>query len=261
MSLSETKEEIVELVEENLEVIATGYPMAEVGDTFEDVAKNLEALGCCKLLLELDVDRFHRDLVWAGYARRYFLKRSQVEQHVDFHHARSRCNSFFCAIAAGDIALAAEIGALSPEAWMPDGEYEEDFAYFRFVHLLLAGADPGQTAPLVEQIETVQGKPSPRLSVVQAFQAGDAAAFEAAFTALADARNDQADAQLDAFMGDPSYRPRASVFVEGLALLRLAELRRLGPKRREYPRCPYAARATRVSPQPEDIFVELEAGP
>jgi hypothetical protein len=258
LSLSETKEEIIEGLEDTLDVIAGGAPASRLGLTYEDAARGLEALACCNLLLDLDVERFQRFLVLAGYARRRFLQRSHAEKSTDHHLARSRCDSFFCAIAAGDPALAVEIGALSPDAWLPDGEYEEDFAYFRFLHLLLEGAGPDATAPLVEQMEVAQGKPSPRLDLVKAFQAADADAFESAFTALVDARNARVDADKDLFMGDVTHVPRASIFVEGLALLRIAELRRLGPRRREYPRCPFAARAVRVSPQLEDPFPQLE---
>jgi hypothetical protein len=259
LSLRETKEEIIESLEETLDVIAGGAPASRLGGTYEDAAIGLEALGCCNLLLDLDLDRFHRFLVYAGYARRRFLQRSHAEKSADHHMARSRCDSFFCALAAGDPALALEVGALSPAEWLPDGEYEEDFAYFRFLHLLLEGAGPEATAPIVEQMKDAQGKPSPRLVVVEALQAGDADAFESAFTALADARNDRVDDDKDIFMGDVTYGPRASIFVEGLALLRIVEIRRLGPRRREYPRCPYAARTIRI-PSPEDPFPKLELG-
>ncbi|WP_437707689.1 Imm49 family immunity protein [Sorangium sp. So ce448] len=260
MSLRETKEEIIENIEESLDVLAGGAPASRLGVTYEDAARGLEALACCNLLLDLDVERFHRFLVFAGYARRRFLRRSHAEQSADHHVARSRCDSFFCALAAGDPALAVEIGALSPAAWLPDGEYEEDFAYFRFLHLLLDGAGSDATAPLVGQMEAAQGGPSPRLDVIKAFQAEDADAFELAFAALVDARNARVDADKKLFTGEVTYGPRASVFVEGLALLRLAELRGLGPRRREYPRCPYVARAVSISPQPEDLFDELEQG-
>ncbi|KYF90962.1 hypothetical protein BE20_03445 [Sorangium cellulosum] len=259
MSLRDIKADVIDELEENLEIIAAGHPVRELGDTYEDAARCLEALGCCKLLLEMDPARFHRDLVWAGYARRRFLRRSAAEKNeVDHHLARSRCDSFFCAIAAGALALADEIGSLSPTVWIPEGEYEEDFAYFRFLHLFLRGAGP--TAPLVEQMKSALGASSPRLAVVEAFEASDADAFEAAFTALVDDRNDRVDRDKTMFSDDVTFAPRASVFVEGLALLRIAELRRLGPRQREYPRCPYAARAVSVSPQPEDLFDELELG-
>lgn len=258
MSLDEIREEIKDGLGELFEVIASGYPTEDVGDVFESTSRHLEALGCCKLLLDLDVDRFHRDLIWAGYARRRYLQRSRAEANVSQNIARSRCDSFFCAMAAGDDALAIEIGSLSPNVWVPDGEYEEDFAYFRFLHLLLEGADAATTAVLLTQLKDAQGGASPRLAVAEAFQAADAAAFEAAFVSLVDARNIRVDAEKVTFMDDITYVPRANIFVEGLALLRLAELRRLGPQRREYPRCPYAARVSRLTPSPEDVFLEME---
>lgn len=260
MSLRETKQDILDELEQSLGGIAASLPASELGEAFEDAARGLEALACCRLLLDLDVERFHRDLVWAGYARRRFLQRSREQKNDgDLHLARSRCNSFFCAIAAGDLALAGEIAALSPVTWIPEGEYEDDFAYFRFFQLLLEGAGASETGPVIDQMKAAQGKPSPRLAIITAFQSGVAADFEAAFTDLLDTRNSGVDAERKLFSDEPTYGPRAEIFVEGLALLRLAEVRRLGPARREYPRCPYAARATAPGARPEDIFDELGA--
>lgn len=257
MTLRETKDDLIDALDEPLGVIAAGYPARQLGAPFEEAATLLEGLACCKLLLEMDPDRFHRDLVWAAFARRAYLTRCRAEGLTDHRMARSRCSGFFCAVAAGDLQLAAELGALSPPAWMPDGEYEDDFAWARYLHLLVAGADAAARAPLLAQMAAAQGKASPRLAIGEAFQAGDADAFEAAFTDLAAERNQRVDDDLPLFRDDPSYAPRAAIFVEGLALLRLAASAGLGPRRREYPRCPYVARASSLAERPEDIFDEL----
>ena len=54
------------------------------------------------------------------------------------------------------------------------------------------------------------------------------------------------------------FVPRSEVFVEGLALLRLAE--RLGFELRDdYPMCPGIARLRPGKPFPDDMFPEIEA--
>jgi hypothetical protein len=57
---------------------------------------------------------------------------------------------------------------------------------------------------------------------------------------------------------DVTFEPGSYVFVEGLALLRLADRFGIGPQRREYPRCPYLVRMTPLRARPDDIFLEIE---
>lgn len=260
MGLHETRDEILEHLKEQLSVIAGGYPAREMGSLYEEVATCFQAIGCCNLLLQADAEGFHRNLMWAALARRTFLARSLAEKSADdFRMARSRCESFFCAIAAGDWLMAREIGDLSPADVTPDGEYEDDFAYYRFVDLLIKGADAAERERILLRFEAaLEGAASPRLDVCKALHSANADDFEKALRDLIGAHQDFIDESQVRFADDATFEPRSRVFVEGLALMKIAEHARIGPRAREYPLCPSIARVNPLRVRPDDIFTEIE---
>lgn len=260
MKLRDARTEILELLKEQLSIIAGGYPAAKLGEVFEDVAKCFQAIGCANLLISADAEGFHRNLIWAGFTRRHFLNRSLAERSADdFHLARSRCESFFCTIAAGDILLAREIGDLSAQRWLPDGEYEDDFSYHLFLSLVINGSDAPACASALERLEgSLRGAPPTRLDICRAIHARSSADFEAAFGALLDAHLQWVEEGRSLFSDDVTFAPRSYVFVEGLALMRLAEQLQIGPREREYPLCPSIARVNPLRARPDDLLVEIE---
>lgn len=260
MDLRNTKRQLVDLLKEQLSIIGGGYPVAKLGDVYEAAAVCFQAVGCSNLLISADKGGFYKNLIWAGFTRRHFLKRSVAERGTDdFHLARSRCESFFCAVAAGDLPLALEIGDLSPRGWMPDGEYDDDFSYHFFLYLLLKGGDAQPRAAALEKFEeALQGVESPRFDICKALHAVSAAEFEAAFRALIEERVAWAEDGGDLFSDDATFAPRSHIFVEGLALLRIAENLRIEPRQREHAMCPLIARGAPLAARPDDLLMEVE---
>src|SRR5258708_2222216 len=162
---------LLEAIQENLAMVAARHPIDELGETFEQLSIQLQALGCSKLLADMDQDGFRKSLIHDAFARRYFLRKSQQKGNgKDLHLAISRVGSIFSAIVAGVPALARELVALSPGEWLKDGEYADDFCYFHLIHRLVAGVDEaGLTGALARFEAAADGKGGARLTVAKAY--------------------------------------------------------------------------------------------
>jgi hypothetical protein len=260
MGMIKRKEQVLDDVKENISVIAMKYPMVELGDPYEQLEEGLEALACCLLLGEAHVTKFQHHLIWSALARQYYLMGCAAEGLVDdFHMARSRSQAVFCALAAGDRALAIKVGDLAPSARIVDGEYADDFAYHWLVHLL--NKDAGEAtlrAALDDYKVALDGGPGERWAVCTALVDRDPAAFEEAFPELVEAHAALMAEEAPWHEDRPTFEPRAGLFVEGLGLLRLAEFRGVAPARPEYPPlCPSLARPKTLKTRPDDIFAAL----
>src|SRR5581483_2076951 len=259
MSLADKRSSLLEDVEDQLAVIAAGDPVKEVGDVFEQAARDFQAIACCNLLLKADRKGLQKHLFWAGLTQRTFLERSQRQGNVgDFRLARSRWDSMYCAIAAADDRLAGEIHALAPKDWIQDGEYEYDFAYHLFISLVATGGDqPSRATALARFEKALDGSASIRLELCQAIQSASGPLFEDALARLADARVAEVKKEREtANDDDAAFEPLASVFVEGLALVRLGAVLGLAPLR-DYPLCPAIGWLQPASRRPDDLFAEI----
>lgn len=260
MTLARRHEDVFEDLKAQLSLVAGNSPVSELGPVYEQVEECLKALACCHLLRNADTAKFQNNLVWAALARREFLDRCQVERNLSDHRrARSRSEAVFAALAAGDLALALEVGDLSPMDWIRDGEYEDDFAYHWLVHLLAKNSDAGALQRAFDAYErALDDGPGERLAVCRALCTKDSAAFEEAFPALVAAQAARMD---EARAGDEAidtFEPQSRLFIEGFALLRLADTQGISPASPGYPPlCDSLARLAPLPVRPDDIFVEL----
>jgi len=261
LSLSEIRKDIIDQIKESLSSIAGGYPVDKLGNVFEETASCFQSLGICNLLLNLDADGFFRNLILSGFTRRYYLKRSRQENNIsDEHLGISRTESLFDIIAAGDIELAREIVDLSPGQWVPDGEYEDDFCYYSFFHNYIKTFDKSDKTLLkniLDQFEkALEGAPSARLNICQAFYYLDKQGFSSEFQNLILEREIEIETHKTIMGYDIAFLPKTYVFVEGLALLRLAEKAGFNVED-DYQFCPDITRIERRLVV-EDIFEELD---
>jgi hypothetical protein len=264
MSLAETRAELVESLQDNLSVLLNPIAIADAGVELEEAALWFEALGICNLLIFADADRFYENLVKSGHTRRYFLQKSRQEGNTaDYQLAISRWDSFLDVLVVGHFALARDIVALSGDSWVAGGEYEDDFCYRHFLHRFVMPPSPERDAVLQATLERWQawldGKDSSRLDCCKALLARDGQAFADAFhLRIVERQAEVARHRKMAIAADIAFLPRSQVFIEGLALLKLAE--RLGfSLRPDYPLCPALARIPPSKPLPDDLFPELEA--
>jgi immunity protein 49 of polymorphic toxin system len=218
-----------------------------------DLVNRYRAIGICLLLQDADTDAFFHWLIQAAVARRHQLRGLQRAGLAREPVRRaSLLAGFVDAVAASQWALAGEIAALSADAWMEGEEYEDDFAWGRFLHLA-ARDTPDLMALRAEMVRlehALEGGTSVRLDLCRALLSRDQSAFDAAFDALLAEHEASTTAILESDSSraqDVCFEPNRLVLVEGLAVLRLAE--RLGLRtRREYPFCPGAARLATYAP-------------
>lgn len=254
MSLAEVEKVLLEELKQHLAVLASRAPAAEVGAEYEGAEECFHAIANCRLLAKADRAGYQRYLIWAALGRRHFLGRCAAEgARDDFRLARSRSEALFCALAAGDLALAAELGRLSPAAPVLDGEYPDDFAYHLFLDRCLS-PNASRARDLDDLVAA--SDPGPRVDACRALVDRDAEGFERALTSLADAYAGEAQARRAAAADVPGFEPRSRLFTEGLALVRLADAMGL-PAPGELKLCPKAARVKPLATRPDDLFAEL----
>jgi hypothetical protein len=142
----------------------------------------------------------------------------------------------------------------SRTSWLQGAEYEDDYCYAQLIHRLVSQENGEIVAnALIEQFERVlDGQPSARLDVCRSMLNRDQAAFDEAFDNLiheqeAKIAADKARFQLE----EPEVMSQRLIFVEGLAVLRLATLRSLKTEP-DYLFCPSIARLTEPFRVPEE---------
>lgn len=263
MDLRDVRNRILPAIYEQAVNLLAGYPVSELGDTFDALSELFQGLGICYLLAEADTEMFRKFLVKSGHARRYFLRKSREQGNTqDRHLALSRNEAFLDVVVAGDLGLAREIAALTPETWNQNWEYEDDYCFFLFLHTLVQHPDPlpvEQLGGILARFEQVlEGNPSPRLSVCQALTASDAGEFASALQVLLEEKQGELD-KLRPSVVDSKFLfwPRSFVSIEGLALLQSAAVAGLKIQE-EFPLCPQDARFPTATTAYLDLFAELE---
>jgi hypothetical protein len=261
LSLNEDREALVDAIKEGISIVAAGAPIAELGETIEALCTEFQALGICHLLIDLDVAKYYGHLINSAFCRRFFLRKSaEKTNNDDLHLAISRVESVLDAVAAGAHDLARDIVGQSVGTWTPDGEYEDDFSYFAFIHELVARAwQPGRAnldAILKQYQRALGGRSDPRYDLCQAAASGDAEALWIAFDALL--LSQQVRVRAAPPSDDPWHEPRRHVFVEGLGWLEIARQLGFASPEADYALCPSVARPTASPRLPPDVFLELE---
>ncbi len=250
--LDEAREDVGFLVRNLLHSQCT---LAHAGRYCEAIVEAQRSVALLELLLHADAAVFADELAVGAYARRHFLRRCAKSSFADHYTCASRADGLFAALAAGQLGLAREIGALSPAGPRANEEYEEDFWYARFLFAML---EPLAPAPVLKELErSLEGEGSARLDVCKALAARDPAALDEALEALLEVHaEDVANERLGPAQEEAGRAAATHVFVEGLALLQLAG--HLGIETRaEYPFCPAIARVPRDRPAPADELPEV----
>lgn len=205
------------------------------------------AAGIARLLTEANGPAFRASLTRSGEARRQLLEWA-TGAHRPFNRFTATGNHGpLCdALAAGADSLARDIARLSSDMLVKGYEYEEDFLYARLLGLLALDEDalPGRAGPLLDALErTLDGRDGPRLAMCQALLEPRQEDFDRALEALLSEHEFRQDARARTLNAmDEHSETERYVFVEGLALLRLARRRGLTVQP-EHPFLPGLARA------------------
>lgn len=190
-----------------------------------EVSRRERMLAIALLLAEANTERFFRHLTLSGEAHAHLLKAAREGGLTVRFAGTGNFHPFCDAVVAGQDSLARELADLAPMQWLSGEEYEEDFVYGRFLHvLLLDGFQPSeQQELLLERMAKLDPEPDARQRLCRALFEKDSSAFEAG---LADAVQDhqQRCGKLAARRFSPTAEGQTErhIFIEGLALLRLA---------------------------------------
>ena len=227
-------------------------PVEQLGKLSVELSEKFRAIAIMALLVGADSDLFHHHLIRSGLIRKSYLERLQKKGITGDHHQCSgRYEPFLDAVAADDFDLAKAIANLSPVEMQKGHEYEDDFCYARILHGIASEAGNGEIRPLLEQFEAyLKGEASARFDAAKALANRDQQAFEEAFEALLAEQEERIRANIKrGQLEEPGVIANRLVFVEGLALLRLAEKQGLTTEL-EYRYCPSLARVPMTRPFP-----------
>lgn len=252
-------DELLDEAEDGLATAAYGPDADEAGHLYEGLVDAFEGLAIGKMLLEYDAELFRDRLVYAASARRQFYQVCLRDEATPLHRARSRTDALFCAITARADAYVRDLVRLSPPGWVPDGEYEDDYCYHAIVSSEVDpdAADLPDIETLLGRFETaLEGASSARIDVCRALAADDPAAFREAFADLLVERATWANELSVSRSDQPAFLMSRHVFVEGLALLVIAEGRGW-PMPDRYAYCPEPARLGPPTAAPDDLLADI----
>ncbi|RYZ43713.1 MAG: hypothetical protein EOO71_02320 [Myxococcaceae bacterium] len=205
-----------------------------------EAAAFIRQAGCSELLSNMDSRTFFQALRQsAGVYLDLLERRNECSAHDAYYLARSKAFPFFDAVAAQADELVARMLPLLSGEWMRRMEPEEQFRYHEVLSILAGGT--GALEAAMQSFErSLDGGESARYDAAQALVVGDADAFNAALDTLIAQRCKALDAERKSGLFDPYFhRTEAHVFVEGIALVRLARRRGL-----------HTLRAYRTLPEP-----------
>jgi len=226
-------------------------PVDQFGELSLQLSAQLRALAIIELLVNASTDGFCHNLMRSGRVRLAFLSRLHRDGVLTHHHGGpGRFGPTLDLLAAGDVHAVADMARLSRSQWQQGSEYEDDFCYGQMLFRLAAG-DKLDAAflSLADRFKAARvGQQDARVDVCVALAQAQSSAFDEAFDALLNQHSKelQADEQR-AETVTPEVLTGRYVYVEGIALLRLAEARGL-PLQREYAFCPSLARMPMTTP-------------
>jgi hypothetical protein len=263
MNLSEILTKARFEIQEGLLFVASGSKMNELGEVFENLSESFQALSICYLLQNDNQARFQENLIRSGHARRFYLRKSHEEGNIhDRHLALGRCSGFLDSVAAGHLLLARNIADLSINQWESNWEYEDDYCFFHFLNTFLK-TSPNIAQEVLKEIiinfeRSLEGELSTRFDICNALLARNAGDFEEALIELLDEQHEQNEKdRLLLVESDSLSWPRLFISVEGLALLKIAEVMGI-ELHQDFILCPEIARLPTTDREYVDIFQQIE---
>jgi len=231
-------EQMEQLIELRLEMLrAEGvHPKSII-----DVCQLYRRRGCGLLLANSDTEGFFQELHLAADTFLQLLERAQRRPGLDpYYLSRGHAEPLLDALAIGSVELVQRMDALLETRWQEGLEYPEDFEFFRLLPRLVSPATAqAELLEGVERMEQVLERAAyPRFEVLEALVHADARAFEEGLLAALDAWQAAWEQARKSGTGNPlGLVTDAHVFVEGIALVRVARARGIRT-RSQYPFIP-----------------------
>jgi hypothetical protein len=206
-------------IEQMLPLVITGKIQLE---RILGFCRNYRRRGICSLFWEGLPQLLHRDLQKSGAAFSYFLKTVRNTEKIT-----SKAAPFFDALACRDFDTARELSRNSRHSWNQEEEYEDDFLYVFFVmkKFFLDGTDQEMWAILSRYEDLLDGADDARLDLCKSFLENDDSTFAEALNALITQHEEyyRRGIERDEIL-EEEWATEGQLFVEGLALVRLAEV-------------------------------------
>jgi hypothetical protein len=242
--------ELATLVEDSLEMLPgllERFNPAADRDTLvrrvDAICQHFQVLATGALLLEGSTRYFFQNLAQSAENWRRLL--THLSRRGWTPPPATQNVPFLNAVATEQWALAAELATHSARQWQKGVEYEDDFAWAAVLHALVLQGRPGDVTvnERLERLEAVGPETqASRLALAKALLAGDGRGFHAAFEAAHAAYEETTErhAKMNT-LPRRSFLPHRYVWMEGLALLRLAERAGLPPPDSYLRYCPRLA--------------------
>lgn len=196
------------------------------GKAYWIVAYSYRILALCALIEDGDADTFARLLAKSAQSQ-LELYRAPRKGVGPEYLAISKNGAFLSALAAGDLDTARALVADAPK-FLSETEYEEDYLYYAALHHILLEDDASYRAIAKKWNDVTGGEANPKSRLCEALVDADSAAFGEALGELIE----QFDDAMKEWRKRVDYREElgaveSAVFLNGIGLLRLAELRGL----------------------------------
>lgn len=252
MDLETVQDNSRSILRDALGIISVQGVAERSGKAYAVSALMYHRLALCELLSEARADRFQALLCKSALTRLHLLRlAASGRSFLPLTTCASKNISFVDAVTAGQLGLSTELARLTPDRHEPRCEYEDDFLLHRFMHKHLLHLHAGEAHDLPALLErwakVVEGEHAPYLEVCRALLKRDADGFHEALLSLIEDHRHRLREK--GAYSEETRRTDGAVFMDGLALLRLAELSGL-PTQREYPNIPHLARLPVGSPAP-----------
>jgi len=201
----------------------------QLGQLFSDLCKNYRRRATAWFFLEADTAVFCGDLFKSGQAFLYFLKQVGENSAIDkYPLTTGRSTPFFDAIASQDMALACVIAQNSSQTFSEGDEYEDDFYYYHFLmQLYFFEAEKKQLAEILDRFSSVVTQESAyKADICKALLEKEPEGFNENLNKLLLAHKDTYERYREQEKEqDEIIDTEGNISIEGLALIRLAEIR------------------------------------
>jgi len=258
ISLRDLREDAADALDDALARFRPGAPREDLLAVAGEICLAHHTIGASMLLLEGQPQEYFLDLCRAAETWRRLLQ-----------HLRSRglppppasaSKPLLGAMAADHWPLAQGVARLSATAFQPGEEYEDDCDWaVLLAQTVAAGGDAAATAPYAERLlrsgpDTYAG----RLAVLEAIRARDGRRFAEVFGLAALAAAEETERIVGmAAIPVTELAPYRWIWLEGLALLRLAARAGLAVPGERFAGCPPLARVPRTADYAGDGAIPL----
>lgn len=189
--------------------------------------------GICTFLMECDAVALYQDLHRSGEAFLYYLQYMAGKDEK----VTSQSLPFFDVIACADWESATNICRYSRHTYNSNEEYKDDFLYVYFLmKYFFLEAGVSEAEDILEDFEQNLGdEPDPRFDLCTSLFERNAQDFEEALCSMIFAFKENYSTRFyDGLISEEEWVVKSSLYIEGLALLRLAERVNIVPKEPEY---------------------------